>query len=98
MRLVGGVISQAFARRTSHTSSPKAQDEIRRLRDRLASENVELRREAKVLRLSPSIVSESAALQQVIAQVELVAPTPSNVLLLGETEPARRAWHRPSTT
>jgi len=85
LRLVASVMSQAFARRTSHTSLLKAQDEIRRLRDRLASENVELRREAKVLRLSRSIVSESAALQQVIAQVELVAPTPSTVLLLGET-------------
>ena len=85
LRLVAGVMSQAFARRTSHTSLLKAHDEIRRLRDRLASENVELRREAKVLRLCRSIVSESAAVQQVITQVELVAPTPSTVLLLGET-------------
>ena len=78
-------MSQAFARRASHTSLLTALDEIRRLRDRLTSETVELRREVKVLRLSRPIVSESAALQQVIAQVEQVAPTPSTVLLLGET-------------
>ena len=77
--------SQAFARQASHAALQKALDEIRRLRDRLASENVELRREVKVLRTPHPIVAESAAIQQVLAQVEQVAPTPATVLLLGET-------------
>ncbi len=85
LRLVAGVMSQAFARRASHHALQKALDEIRRLRDRLSLENVELRREVKVLRTSRPIVSESAAIQQVLAQVEQVAPTPATVLLLGET-------------
>jgi formate hydrogenlyase transcriptional activator len=85
LRLAAGVISQAFARQASHLALQKAQEEIRRLRDRLASENVELRREVKVLRMSRPIVSESAAIQRVVAQIEQVAPTPATVLLLGET-------------
>src|SRR5262245_38032415 len=38
-----------------------------------------------MLRTSCPIVSESAAIQQVLAQIEQVAPTPATVLLLGET-------------
>jgi formate hydrogenlyase transcriptional activator len=85
LRLVAGVISQAFARKAGHTALQDALEEIRRLRDRLSSENVALRREVKVLRTSSPIVSESAAIRQVLAQVEQVAPTPATVLMLGET-------------
>ena len=38
-----------------------------------------------MLTTSRPIVSESAAIQQVLAQIEQVAPTPATVLLLGET-------------
>ena len=38
-----------------------------------------------MLRTSRPMVSESAAIQQVLAQIEQVAPTPATVLLLGET-------------
>jgi len=85
LRLVAGVISQAFARRASYTQLQNALDEIRQLRDRLAAENVELRREVKVMRTSQPIVSESTAIQRILAQVEQVAPTPATVLLMGET-------------
>ena len=85
LRLVAGVMSQVFARQASHTALQGALDEIRRLRDRLSSENVELRREVKVLRTSHPVVSESPAVRHVLAQIEQVAPTPATVLLLGET-------------
>src|SRR5262249_32629392 len=74
-----------FARRASYMQLQHALDEIRQLRDRLAAENVELRREVKVMRTSQPIVSESTAIQRVVAQIEQVAPTPATVLLLGET-------------
>jgi PAS domain S-box-containing protein len=83
--LIACVISQTFARKSAHASLQKALDEIRRLRDRLAFDNVELRREVKVLRTSRTVVTESERIQQVLAQVEQVAPTPATVLLLGET-------------
>jgi transcriptional regulator with GAF, ATPase, and Fis domain len=85
LRLIAGVISQAFARRASFIALQKALDEVRRLRDRAMLENAELRREVKVLRTTRPVVSESAAIQQVLAQVQQVAPTPATVLLFGET-------------
>src|SRR5262249_11752159 len=45
LRLVAGVISQAFARRVSYMALQNALNEIRQLRDRVAAENIELRRE-----------------------------------------------------
>jgi PAS domain S-box-containing protein len=85
MRLIAGALSQLFARTDSHLALQRALVEIRRLRDTLVTENVELRRQAKGLRTSYAIVQESAAIRQVLAQVEQVAPTPATVLLLGET-------------
>jgi PAS domain S-box-containing protein len=84
LRLIAIVVSQAFARRDAYRALQKALEEIRRTRDR-AAENVELRREVKIVRTSRSVVSESAAIQSVLAQIQRVAPTPATVLLLGET-------------
>ena len=85
LRMVAAVLSQAFARQASDTALQTALSEIGRLRDRLSSDNVELRREVRVLRTPHPMIAESAAIQQVLAQVEQVAPTPATVLLLGET-------------
>jgi PAS domain S-box-containing protein len=85
MRLVASVIGQALARKLGQAALEKAIDEVRQLRDQLTTENVELRREVKGLRTSRPIVADSAAIQQVLAQVAQVAPTPATVLLLGET-------------
>jgi len=85
LRMVAAVLGQAFARQASDTALQTALSEIGRLRDRLSSDNVELRREVRVLRTPHPMIAESAAIQQVLAQVEQVAPTPATVLLLGET-------------
>ena len=85
LRLIATVISQAFARRASDHALQQALDEVRRLRDRVVSENIELRREVKVLSTSRPVVSESDAIRQVLAQIEQVAPTSATVLLMGET-------------
>ena len=85
LRLIAGVMSQALARQAGHTALQEALDEIRRLRDRVALESVDRRRDTKVLRTSSPLISESAAIQRVLAQIEQVAPTPATVLLLGET-------------
>jgi len=85
LHLVTTVIGQAFARQASESALERANHEIRQLRDRLTVETVELRREVKVLRSSNPIISESAAIQKTLAQVEQVAHTPATVLLLGET-------------
>jgi formate hydrogenlyase transcriptional activator len=85
LRLVAGIMNQAFARQASEYALEKANQEIRQLRDRLTAETVELRREVKVLRSSSPIISESATIQKTLAQIEQVAHTPATVLLLGET-------------
>jgi transcriptional regulator with GAF, ATPase, and Fis domain len=86
LRLVAGVMGQALARKGSHLALQKAQDEIRELRDRLASEQVEHRRDVKTPRSSlPMMAFDSLTMRQVFSQLEQVAPTPATVLLLGET-------------
>jgi formate hydrogenlyase transcriptional activator len=55
------------------------------LSDHMTPEGVESRRHVGVLRTAHPIVSNSTAIQKVLAQVEQVAPTPATVLLLGET-------------
>jgi formate hydrogenlyase transcriptional activator len=84
LRLVAGVIGQAIVRARGHRALQNALDEIKSLRDRLSAENVELRREVRVLRTS-SVVSDSPPMKRVLGQIEQVAPTTATVLLLGET-------------
>jgi formate hydrogenlyase transcriptional activator len=86
LRLVAGVVGQALARKASHLALQQAKAEIRRLSDRLAAIPMEPRRDAvRVKTPVPAVASDSAAMQQVFAQLEQVAPTPATVLLLGET-------------
>jgi len=63
----------------------QALEEVRQLRDQLEHENIHLRQEVKHLCGHSRIVGQSAAIRGVLAQVEQVAPTPSTVLILGET-------------
>src|SRR5262249_45810618 len=58
---------------------------VRRLRDRLAAENVYLQEEISQEHNFGEIIGTSAALRQVLTQVETVAATDSTVLILGET-------------
>jgi PAS domain S-box-containing protein len=85
LRLIAGVIGQATARQADHYALQEALDEIGRLRDRMALENTEHQRETRPPRTSSPVISESSAIQRVLAQIDQVAPTPATVLLLGET-------------
>ncbi len=62
-----------------------AHEEVRRLRDRLAAENVYLQEEIREDHNFGEIVGRSPELRQMLSRVELVAPTNSTVLILGET-------------
>src|SRR5262245_5351904 len=85
MRLVAGVLGLALARQANLQALQNAREELRQARVGTAEERDQSRPIVKVLRTSRLIVSESAAVRQSLAQVEQVAPTPSTVLLLGET-------------
>jgi transcriptional regulator with GAF, ATPase, and Fis domain len=59
--------------------------EIEQLREQLRLENDYLREEVKQERQFGDIVGASAALQKVLDQISLVAPSEANVLVLGES-------------
>jgi PAS domain S-box-containing protein len=75
--------------------------EIEKLKKQLEQENISLREEVKLFSPHPEIVAKSPAMQQVMVQVEQVAPTDSTVLITGETgtgkEVIARAIHHLST-
>ena len=60
-------------------------DEIEALKDKLHQEKVYLEEEVRTEHNFGEIVGESAALRRVLKEVEVVAPTDSTVLILGET-------------
>jgi formate hydrogenlyase transcriptional activator len=81
-------------------SNAVANDEIQRLRDRLQTENLELRALLGQAPWFEEVVGESAALRRVLERVEQVAVTGATVLITGETgtgkELIARSLHRRS--
>jgi PAS domain S-box-containing protein len=59
--------------------------EIEELKKQLEQENISLREEIRLLSPHSDVVAKSAAMRQVLAMVEQVAPTDSTVLITGET-------------
>jgi len=59
--------------------------EIERLREQLELENEYLHEEVITSRLLGDIIGQSPALQNILKQVEMVAPTEANVLITGES-------------
>ena len=72
--------------------------QIAELKDKLAEENLYLAEELRTARGFEDVIGESAALNEVLKQVEVVAPTDSTVLIQGEMgtgkELIARAIHR----
>ena len=75
--------------------------EITRLKDRLQAENTFLKEELEKMDKYGSIIGKSRPIKNVIEQIELVAPTKSNVLIQGESgtgkELVAREIHRHSS-
>src|SRR5258705_12482470 len=78
----------------------KAEEEIKRLKDRLHNENVVLREQIDQVFMFEEIVGSSPALKTVLSSIVKVAPTDSTVLITGETETGKeliaRAIHKVS--
>ncbi len=79
----------------------RAFEKIRHLQDQLELECSYLREEVKEARAFGDIVGQSDALNNVLKQVDLVAPTDANVIILGESgtgkELVAREIHKRST-
>ena len=77
---------RAFAAQTAVAiANARAFDELVKLREQLERERDYLREEVRAARAHGAIIGESAALHTVLEQIELVAPTDANVLILGES-------------
>lgn len=89
LSLVGQVFASALARKRAEAELRKTLEENTKLRERLAAENVYLRREIRERDGASTILGQSAAMRRVLDEVGQVAPTGATVLLLGETGPGK---------
>jgi transcriptional regulator with GAF, ATPase, and Fis domain len=85
VRAVGQILANAIQRQRAETELLAQLAEIRELQTRLEAENTYLREEVAPAAGFAGIVGRSPLLQTVLARVAQVAPTPTTVLLLGET-------------
>jgi transcriptional regulator with GAF, ATPase, and Fis domain len=66
-------------------ANARAFEEIQRLKAQLELQNSYLQEEVIEAKAFGALVGQSAALRQIISQIDLVAPTEASVLILGET-------------
>jgi PAS domain S-box-containing protein len=85
--VVGAVIvfRDVTQRREADEKLRAAHEEVDRLRERLELENAYLQEEIRIEGNHHGIVGRSAAIQKILRQVELVAPTDATVLVSGES-------------
>ena len=81
-------------------ANARAFEQIQSLQSQLEQQNAYLREEVVEAKAFGDLVGQSAALRQVVSQIDLVAPTDASVLILGETgtgkELVAREIHRRS--
>jgi transcriptional regulator with GAF, ATPase, and Fis domain len=66
-------------------ANARAFEEIQWLKAQLEQQNAYLQEEVVVAKAFGNLVGQSAALRQIVSQIDLVAPTEASVLILGET-------------
>ncbi len=100
--LVGAVVifRDISERKQAESNLRAALTEVEELKHRLEMENAYLQEELRSEHNYKEIVGNSAAVQKVIQQIQLVAPTDANVLIVGESgtgkELIARALHESS--
>jgi len=77
-QIFGNYIGAAIA-------NARAFEEIQRLKTQLEQQNAYLQEEVVEARAFGDLIGQSAALSQIVSQIDLVAPTDASVLILGET-------------
>src|SRR5208337_5695411 len=66
-------------------ANARAFEEIQRLKAQLEQQNTYLQEEVVEAKAFGELVGQSAALRQIVSQIDLVAPTDASVLILGGT-------------
>ncbi len=94
------VFHDVTARKELERQRSLAFDEVKQLKEQLEQERDYLRDEINVISNFGEIIGESQALKRTLAQIEAVAPTSANALVLGESgvgkEMIARAIHQRS--
>lgn len=85
IRLLGEILVDALKRKRLDLELKRSYDEIIRLKNRIELEADYLRSEIKFSSENEMIIGQSEAITHVRIQIEQVAPTPSTVLIQGET-------------
>jgi len=93
-RLYDGMKTEVERRTLAEQSLRDALGELEVLKNRLEAENVYLQEEIRTQHNFIDIVGNSPALLEVLRRVELVAPTESTVLILGETGSGKELFAR----
>jgi transcriptional regulator with GAF, ATPase, and Fis domain len=94
LQLVAAILGSALQCRSHENALRSSMAEIQRLNARLEADNVCLKEEIKSYHDFDEIVGESAALRLALARLAQVAPTNSNVLLLGPTGTGKELFAR----
>src|SRR5688572_19143790 len=94
LQLVAEILGGALQRWRHENALRSSVAEIQRLNARLEADNVYLKEEIKNYHDFDDIVGESAALRLALSRLAQVAPTTSNVLLLGPTGTGKELFAR----
>jgi formate hydrogenlyase transcriptional activator len=88
------ILQEIAARIAIGMENSMAYEEISRLKDRLANENLYLTEEIKNFGSFGEIIGDSPAIREVMEQVEMVANSDCTVLILGETGTGKEVFAR----
>jgi formate hydrogenlyase transcriptional activator len=94
LQLVAAILGSALQCRSHENAIRSSMAEIQRLNARLEADNVCLKEEIKSYHDFDEIVGESGPLRLALARLGQVAPTNSNVLLLGPTGTGKELFAR----
>ena len=94
--LMGAVVTfrDITERKAAEAALQNAMTELEALKDRLVEENAYLQEEVKLNHRFEEIIGASPQLRQVLHKIEQVAPTPTTVLILGETGTGKELFAR----
>ncbi|RDH86161.1 MAG: histidine kinase [endosymbiont of Galathealinum brachiosum] len=86
-KLLGAVVvfNDITERKQAEQELKQAYEEVEKMKQRLEAENTYLQEEIRTKHNFKEIVGQSYAIKQVLNQIELVAPTMANVLIIGES-------------